>query len=291
MALPKLSKHTFPSKILLFGEYSVINGSQALAIPFPNFFGSWEYNWNEDFNLQSLLTYTRELQVDWFDSSAFAQDLKKGLFFKSTIPMGYGLGSSGALCAGLFDRYGTKPERIEEIKTRLAKLEGFFHGSSSGVDPLVCYLQRPVLIQSKSKLEVLQFIPELADFEIFILNTKISRETDPLVNAYLTSIQDETFSNLVKSDLSNYVEESIQAYLANHSKQLLAGFTKISLFQFTYFQDMIPKEFFPIWKAGLDGHLFKLKLCGAGGGGFLLGITKSLEQLRDLYPEYQIIKV
>jgi mevalonate kinase len=37
---------------------------------------------------------------------------------------------------------------------------------------------------------------------------------------------------------------------------------------------MIPQSFQDLWQQGLDEGHFALKLCGAGGGGFLLGMGK-----------------
>jgi mevalonate kinase len=38
---------------------------------------------------------------------------------------------------------------------------------------------------------------------------------------------------------------------------------------------MIPKGYEKFWKDGLDTGIYNLKLCGSGGGGFLLGITEN----------------
>jgi mevalonate kinase len=32
-----------------------------------------------------------------------------------------------------------------------------------------------------------------------------------------------------------------------------------------------------IWLAGLSSDVYKLKLCGAGGGGFILGFAQNIE--------------
>jgi len=39
---------------------------------------------------------------------------------------------------------------------------------------------------------------------------------------------------------------------------------------------MVPAMFQNLWKTGLDTKAFYLKLCGSGGGGFLLGFTEIL---------------
>ncbi len=45
---------------------------------------------------------------------------------------------------------------------------------------------------------------------------------------------------------------------------------------------MIPDSFKDIWKKGLDTGEYYLKLCGSGGGGFLLGFTKDFEKTKRL---------
>jgi mevalonate kinase len=49
---------------------------------------------------------------------------------------------------------------------------------------------------------------------------------------------------------------------------------------------MIPDSIRPVWEQGLKSGAYTLKLCGAGGGGFLLGIaqnTATLEKLNESF--------
>jgi mevalonate kinase len=101
-------KHkTYQSKVLLFGEYSVIKNSNALAMPYPLFDGHLTFrsqSQGRDPELKALSSYLNrldsqgELPFD-LDLSSFEFDIGQGLVFESTIPQGYGVGSSGALCA------------------------------------------------------------------------------------------------------------------------------------------------------------------------------------------------
>ena len=52
------------------------------------------------------------------------------------------------------------------------------------------------------------------------------------------------------------------------------------------FSQMIPKNFKRIWKEGFNTNKYYLKLCGAGGGGYLLGFCKkeSLSEIMNLFP-------
>src|SRR5690606_11283950 len=88
-----------------------------------------------------------------FDITSFEFDISQGLFFDSTIPQGYGVGSSGALVAAIFDRYEQENHStldINKLKKIFSQMEYHFHGASSGVDPLISYLNSPILIRNKN---------------------------------------------------------------------------------------------------------------------------------------------
>jgi mevalonate kinase len=40
------------------------------------------------------------------------------------------------------------------------------------------------------------------------------------------------------------------------------------------FKPMIPEQFHAIWQKGIDTNDYYLKLCGSGGGGYILGFTR-----------------
>jgi mevalonate kinase len=277
----------YNSKLLLFGEYTVIRGSRALAVPYSRYRGRWAYasGTKETAPLQkklpALADHLAELNrrgelIFEFDIEAFRQELQKGLYFDSNIPVGYGLGSSGALCAALFDRFGVgAPDREDSpaylrLKKALAQLEDFFHGSSSGIDPLICYLNRPVLIEAGGEIHIVS-IPARLPAHLFLLNTGIPRQTGPLVNAFLEKCKDEKYSRRIDNELVPLVEASIDAFMNSNWDALSDSFHAVSHFQYRWFEEMIPEAFRRIWQEGLEGEDFHLKLCGAGGGGFLLG--------------------
>src|SRR5690606_35587126 len=97
-----------------------------------------------------------------FDFKSLESDVAKGMYFDSSIPQGYGVGSSGALVAAVYDKYAldkitvlenlTK-EKLLQLKVIFSEMESFFHGKSSGLDPLKNYLSIPILINSKDNSE------------------------------------------------------------------------------------------------------------------------------------------
>jgi mevalonate kinase len=51
---------------------------------------------------------------------------------------------------------------------------------------------------------------------------------------------------------------------------------------------MIPNAFHQFWKSGLANDAYYLKLCGSGGGGFLLGFTADWEAVQKNNANYPL---
>ena len=285
------------SKLLLFGEHTINRGSNALAIPYPAFAGDWAYSadFSPQQNLSAFAAHLEILQqagslLASLDLDTFQSALSKGLYFNSTIPVGYGLGSSGALCAAVYDRFcpikieRTDRARFPELKQALAQIESFFHGSSSGTDPLICYLNQPILLKSDGTIEIVD-LPTPAELTFFLLDTLLPRSTGPLVQFFLQSCEEATFFDKVTAQLVWHTNEAIAAFLKADWKNLFENTVEISRFQMEELPNMTPPAFHGVWKAGLQSDLYCLKMCGAGGGGFILGVTfdwkKTTKQLSD----------
>ncbi len=284
-----------------------MKGSRALAVPYAQYAGVWSYEAAEERQvsadaLQQFHTYLRNLQQNkkalcLLDLNDFEQDLADGLWFDSNIPTGYGLGSSGSVCAAIYDRYGLdkiKPhaginnQQLGKLKDIFAQLESYFHGASSGADPLVCYLHQPVLM-SKTGLNIATLPkPKEQSYSIFLLNTQIPRKTEPLVKIFLQKCENKDFEQRCKNELAHYADQSIHAFLQNDTAALFENIQLLSAFQYEHFQQMIPDAFRKIWQDGLDSNAYTLKLCGAGGGGFILGFTTDYLQAQKRLASYTL---
>lgn len=263
----------FPAKVLLLGEYSILNGSKALALPFHALNGAWSFNDDgsdlRESSRKSLYAFQEKSGVTSIDLSLMKWDLDKGMWFKSDIPQGFGLGSSGAVIAAIFEKYGSPSGNLEQDKQDLARLEDYFHGSSSGIDPLVSHIQKPLLIHSFKEVEVMPEQPDLTGF--FLLNTGRPRQTGPLVNIYQEKMKDPQFKQGCAEILATEVNFAINAVLAKDPPNLFHHLWHISKFQWDFFPEMIPTKERGLWTRGLETGDYILKLCGAGGGGFILG--------------------
>lgn len=265
-------------KLLLLGEYTILRGSQGLALPLELFRGYWSQKGVDPVPgvLLKIADYLEENTFSFeLDLTGFRKEVIAGWHFTSDIPFGYGAGSSGALTAGIYDRYvAEKAKELSQLKKELGMIEGFFHGASSGIDPLICYLNQSVLLSGKDQLEMLENIPDYRN-QFFLIDTGISRKTAPLVQIFLEKSKDPNFRNRCNAELIPAVDGAIEAFLNQDRAGLFEQWHEISFFQYKYFQEMIPKAFRQVWLDGLAGSDYKLKLCGAGGGGFILGIGNS----------------
>jgi mevalonate kinase len=51
---------------------------------------------------------------------------------------------------------------------------------------------------------------------------------------------------------------------------------------------MIPAKFHALWKQGIDTNDYYLKLCGSGGGGYILGFTEDIDKAKTALKDYQL---
>ncbi|HEV2830702.1 MAG TPA: hypothetical protein VGW31_01865 [Hanamia sp.] len=193
---------SFNSKVLLFGEYSVLHNSMALVMPCDRFSGQlnfctkstpdkYAYRSNEFLKKFSGFIASHVDENFVLEVKQFEWEIDNGLFFQSNIPQGYGLGSSAALVVAIFLRYlkkakGLKDElkgltidKAQKLKSSLGRMESFFHGTSSGMDPLSVILNEPVLYKSSNEILPVKLprVNEAGKNVIFLLNTGIARTT------------------------------------------------------------------------------------------------------------------
>jgi len=308
----------FYGKIILFGEYGIIFDSMALTIPFTHFHGELSFNNrynkykytdydfanNSNAQLEAYSGYLKNLREQGvlqmeFDFDKLATDLDNGLYFESSIPQGFGLGSSGALVAALYNQYAidriqggrsvTKEETLE-LKRIFSQMESFFHGKSSGIDPLNSYIQFPLLIKSKKDIETVG-IPRNrinGDSAIFLINTGKPGKTEPVVNLFLENCKDPDYFKVITDEFIPLNNHCIENLINGELSPFFDSLHQVSELQYNYFRDMIPSAFLDVWKTGLDGGDFRLKLCGSGGGGYLLGFTENLPAAQAFFASRQM---
>jgi mevalonate kinase len=269
--LDQSKSRKYYSKILLFGEYTTVIGSKALAMPYKRFSGEWSFKENNETQSELLLKfldYALSINADVREKQ-FRSDIKNGLWFNCNIPIGYGLGSSGAFTAAFFDKYIIQENGFdtEQLRIVLADLESFFHGKSSGTDPLVSLLNMPIIIHEDKSIELLYSDYQVDWHRFELINSGQARSTEPLVKQFLDRLENNRIFKNKISILSTLNNEIIEACLNQDSNAYNTCLKAISHIQYYQMSDWIPDHIKDIWTA--DPNCV-MKLCGAGGGGYFL---------------------
>ncbi len=296
----------FYAKILLFGEYGIIEDSQGLTVPYSFYKGTLKHSdlatkFEQDSN-SSLLKYaeylgTLSLPENFkIDVPRLVTDIKEGLFFDSNIPQGYGVGSSGALVAAIFERYSFEKhvpediskETLKELKLVFGEMESFFHGKSSGIDPLICYMNLPILIENRENVGKVSIAEgTTGQGAIFLIDSGTTGETGPMVQIFFEKMKTEGFRKTLKEEFIRYNNACIDTFLKKEMTPFFRNLKSLSRWAYEHFKPMIPESLYKAWKNGLDTNAYYLKLCGSGGGGYILGFTKDYAKAEIMLEGFQ----
>jgi mevalonate kinase len=290
----------FYSKILLFGEYGIIKDSKGLSIPY-NFYNgalkitdtNTEVAKDSNAKLFKFYNYLKNLNspIVNFNLDKFHNDLQLGMHFDSSIPEGYGVGSSGALVAAIFDYYANDKitvlenltrEKLLKLKDIFSNMESFFHGKSSGLDPLNSYLSIPILINSKKDIKVtgIPFQQRVGEGAVFLLDSGEVSTTAPMINIFMEKMKKDGFRKMLNEKFIKYTNKCVEDFLNGDLGSLFQNTKKLSKIVFDNFKPMIPNKYHSLWKKGIENDSYFLKLCGSGGGGYILGFAKDIEKAK-----------
>ena len=283
-------KSEYPSKIMLVGEYGVIVGGSALTVPYHKFSArirsvndvpagkerevqrSVEY-------LKCLYDYIRSIPAGSFhappDLDHFSANLHTW-WLDHNIPIGYGLGSSGAVSAAVYDMFfpGSDTLTLKQQKDDLALIESYFHGRSSGVDALTCYADSALRFHSSGSVERIRLdlkaLP--GDYLFFLLNSGSRLDTGPLVRHFLGQMKDTGFKRSIEEEYLPLNQKLIETLLGEREADPAMLVRLLSDIQLQFFRNMIPDDVVDLWIEGQVSNDYYLKLSGSGGG-LMLGIT------------------
>ena len=295
----------FYSKILLFGEYGIIEDSKGLSIPYnfykgalkiPNKKNSISKSSNDI--LKDFLNYLKQRKIN-LDLVKFASDLDKGLYFDSSIPKGYGIGSSGALVAAIYDKYAFEKitvlenltqEKLLRLKKIFSDMESFFHGKSSGLDPLNSYLSIPILINSKKEIKVTGIPSQKSNGNgaVFLMDSGKIGSTAPMVSIFMDKMKKDGFRKIINEKFIKHTNLCVDDFLKGDLKSLFDNTKKLSKIVLDNFKPMIPKEFHNVWQKGIENNSYFLKLCGSGGGGYILGFTENFKEAKEQLKDHKL---
>jgi len=295
----------FYSKILLFGEYGIIEDSKGLSIPYNFYKGALKIpNKKNSISkasnkiLRGFLKHLKSSKIK-LNLDKFSSDIDKGLYFNSSIPEGYGIGSSGALVAAVYDKYAFERitvlenltrEKLINLKNIFSIMESYFHGKSSGLDPLNSYLSIPILINSRKDIKVTGIPSQKStgNGAVFLIDSGKISSTAPMVNIFMEKMKKDGFRKIMNEKFIKHTNLCVENFLNGDLGALFNNTKKLSRIVLKNFKPMIPEKFHNLWKEGIENDSYFLKLCGSGGGGYILGFTENFERARKQLKNHKL---
>ena len=123
---------------------------------------------------------------------------------------------------------------------------------------------------------------------VFLIDSGKTGSTAPMINIFMEKMKKEGFRNMLNSQFIKYTNICVDSFLSGDLKNLFKSTKKLSQIVFENFKPMIPPEFHHLWKKGIDNGSYFLKLCGSGGGGYILGFAPNIEDAKKDLEGYDL---
>lgn len=272
---------TAAGKLMLFGEYLVLNGANCLAFPlkfgqtlaispFEHFYwesfspsGRWFFvALNPDFSIketnsqevaQMLVQLMKNIQT-------FSPDIEFTAHFKATanFDLNWGLGSSSTLVSLLSQWSGMDAQRL---------LKATFGGS--GYDVACATASHPILYRNRVVIDQVNFSQEITKHLLFIYLGKKQNSREEIKRyerSTVTSDDVEKINNIITGAMEATTIEAFEEQL-NASEELLAP-----LLSTTCLKQRLFKE-----------YPYSIKSLGAWGGDFFLATYRDLNVAKEYF--------
>ncbi len=285
----------------MLGEHTVLHGSAAFAVPLRRYSARValqrltsdahqlpiEKGIHASFDFGKWLAFakTSEVLAGKLDFERWEQE-SQGLGVYADIPIGYGLGSSGAITAEAYRRYLLEEvPSLPLLRKQLAALESFFHGESSGLDPLVSFLDQAIYIHPSGEIEAVTMAETFPIFDSkgawFLIDSGQPRAGKDAIARFGESCKDNRWVKEVLKPMNVLVDALAQGFKLEHVDGLSPKLRALSELQLEALKFLIPTSIETKWSQWLSKDVAYLKLCGAGGGGFFLGYAPDKSSIRE----------
>ena len=109
-----------------------------------------------------------------------------------------------------------------------------------------------------------------------------------MVQLFMEKMKNEGFRKMLKEQFIKHTDACVHDFLQGNIQELFGNVKELSKVVLDNFKPMIPKEFHTLWKKGIETNAYYLKLCGSGGGGYMLGFTEDIDKAREALKDYKL---
>ena len=264
-----------PGKFIVVGEHFVVHGVPAIAAPVTGVGTRVTVNAAPHDEIHVPVTGDAAAVAMEVFAAALQQETKLGtrvsVTVESSIPVGFGLGSSAAYSVGLagaLAKYAGHTIPIDTLRGRAHELETIIHGKPSGIDDTVISHRRPLLFIDGESRPV-----TLGDAFHFVLGScdypGATKDAVAAVNAQARA-QPEQFQRIITA--AKRVTDQAVAALASGDPVALGREMDTAHSLLSSVLVSTP-ELDSLVRAARDAGAFGAKLTGGGYGGFMVALT------------------
>ena len=266
-------------KWILAGEHILVRGGPALSFPLKDLSLEIQYKPNQPLSFFFGGEFSDCEKNKYFEKAvkeAFSHIGRKpeGHFcLSSTIPLGFGLGSSAAFCLSLSDIF-VQLGYVRDLVAFAWKLEDVFHGKSSGSDIQAVYHKKPLIFKSAENFE---FFEPWRHPHIYLYNTGISSSTKQCVKKVSDMFnQHPEKSQCIYKQMEQSVNDSIEALRKSSEEEGLVLLAQAMTRACECFDEWgLLEPLRPSIKKLKNLGALAVKPTGAGAGGYLIGLWKN----------------
>ena len=102
-----------------------------------------------------------------------------------------------------------------------------------------------------------------------------------MIAGFMEQMKNKGFRTMIKDQFIKHTDACVEDFVSGNIKSLFGNLKQLSNVVLDNFKPMNPAEFHRIWKDGIDTNEYYLKLCGSGGGGYILGFTEDFEKAKN----------
>jgi mevalonate kinase len=93
---------------------------------------------------------------------------------------------------------------------------------------------------------------------------------------------------MLKNQFIKHTDACVEDFVTGNMKSLFGNLKQLSHVVLDNFKPMIPAKFHQLWQQGIDTNDYYLKLCGSGGGGYILGFTEDIDKAKKALKGYNL---
>ena len=109
-----------------------------------------------------------------------------------------------------------------------------------------------------------------------------------MVQIFMENMKQEGFRKMIKDQFVKHTDDCVEDFLRGDVSSLFSNIKKLSHVVLDHFKPMIPAQFHKLWEQGIKTNDYYLKLCGSGGGGYILGFTEDIDKARAALKDYNL---